>query len=311
LFNLIPTLLIVALIIFVITRLIPGDPASVMLGPQASASDVRRLRSQLGMDDSIIVQLFKYLNDLIHFNLGQSYAYNQSVLSLILQRFPNTLLLTCCAFIIALIVSIPAGVIAAVRRDTWLDYCFTVISLFGISIPVFWLGLMLVLLFSVTLGWLPATGMAGPGEGIISLISHLILPSITLSTIPMANFSRITRASMLDVMDKEYITAAKAKGVSSFFVIMKHGFKNAMTPILTVAGMEISSLLGGAVLTETIFSWPGMGQLVVEAINKRDYVVVQGSVIFLAVLYVLINLVVDILYKVFNPKISYDAKGGN
>lgn len=282
-----------------------------MLGPQASASDVRRLRSQLGMDDSIIVQLFKYLNDLIHFNLGQSYAYNQSVLSLILQRFPNTLLLTCCAFIIALIVSIPAGVIAAVRRDTWLDYCFTVISLFGISIPVFWLGLMLVLLFSVTLGWLPATGMAGPGEGIISLISHLILPSITLSTIPMANFSRITRASMLDVMDKEYITAAKAKGVSSFFVIMKHGFKNAMTPILTVAGMEISSLLGGAVLTETIFSWPGMGQLVVEAINKRDYVVVQGSVIFLAVLYVLINLVVDILYKVFNPKISYDAKGGN
>ncbi|MCI1857490.1 MAG: ABC transporter permease [Sporolactobacillus sp.] len=303
--------MIVALIIFVITRLIPGDPASVMLGPQASASDVRRLRSQLGMDDSIIVQLFKYLNDLIHFNLGQSYAYNQSVLSLILQRFPNTLLLTCCAFIIALIVSIPAGVIAAVRRDTWLDYCFTVISLFGISIPVFWLGLMLVLLFSVTLGWLPATGMAGPGEGIISLISHLILPSITLSTIPMANFSRITRASMLDVMDKEYITAAKAKGVSSFFVIMKHGFKNAMTPILTVAGMEISSLLGGAVLTETIFSWPGMGQLVVEAINKRDYVVVQGSVIFLAVLYVLINLVVDILYKVFNPKISYDAKGGN
>ncbi|MCO7174855.1 ABC transporter permease [Sporolactobacillus kofuensis] len=310
LINLIPTLFIVAAIVFIITRMIPGDPASVLLGPQASASDVHRLREQLGLNDSVFVQFIKYLNDLIHFNLGQSFAYKQPVLTLILERFPNTLILTFCAFFIALLVSIPAGVIAATRKGSWMDYLFTVTSLFGISIPVFWLGLMLVLLFSVTLGWLPATGMASSGDGALAFITHLILPSVTLSTIPMANFSRITRASMLEVMNQDYITAAKAKGVSHFFVVMKHGFKNALTPILTVAGMEVSSLLGGAVLTETIFSWPGMGQLIVEAINKRDYIVVQGSVIFLAVLYVLINLAVDILYKVVNPKISYDTKGG-
>lgn len=310
LINLIPTLLIVAVIVFVITRIIPGDPASVMLGPQASTSDIHRLRVQLGLNDSMIVQFIHYLNGLIHLDLGESFAYKQSVLTLILERFPNTLILTLCAFAFALLISIPAGVIAATRKGSWMDYTFTVTSLFGISIPVFWLGLMLVLLFSVTLGWLPATGMGDTGEGVGAFIAHLILPSITLSTIPMANFSRITRASMLEVMNQDYITAAKAKGVSRFFVIMKHGFKNALTPILTVAGMEISSLLGGAVLTETIFSWPGMGQLVVEAINKRDYIVVQGSVIFLAVLYVLINLLVDVLYKVVNPKINYDTKGG-
>ncbi|QAA21625.1 ABC transporter permease [Sporolactobacillus terrae] len=310
LINLIPTLLIVAVIVFVITRIIPGDPASVMLGPQASASDIHRLKEQLGLNDSMIVQFIHYLNGLIHLDLGESFAYKQSVLTLIIERFPNTLILTICAFAFALLISIPAGVIAATRKGSLLDYAFTVTSLFGISIPVFWLGLMLVLLFSVTLGWLPATGMGEAGESMWSFIAHLILPSITLSTIPMANFSRITRASMLEVMNQDYITAAKAKGVSRFFVTMKHGFKNALTPILTVAGMEISSLLGGAVLTETIFSWPGMGQLVVEAINKRDYIVVQGSVIFLAVLYVLINLIVDVLYKVVNPKISYDQKGG-
>ncbi|MFT9191502.1 MAG: ABC transporter permease, partial [Liquorilactobacillus sp.] len=301
-------LLIVAVVVFVITRLLPGDPASAMLGPQASVSEIHKLRQQLGLNQSLIKQFIIYCSQLLHFNLGTSYTYNEPVINLIMSRFPNTVILTVFSMILALIFGIGSGVIASVKKNSWIDYFVTVLSLIGVSMPVFWLGVMLVLIFSVNLQLLPATGMASLNSGITNFLKHIILPAITLATIPTANFSRITRASMLDVLGENYIRTAKAKGLNNFSIILKHALKNAMIPILTTMGMEFSSMLGGAVLTETIFSWPGMGKLIVDAIDKRDFVVVQGTVLFLALIFVLINLGVDLLYKVVNPRIQYVKK---
>lgn len=302
--DLIPTLFLVAIIVFAITRMIPGDPASTMLGPQASVEEINRLREQMGLDEPKLQQFIQYMKELLHFDLGYSMAYRRPVAELIMERFPNTVILTIFALIISLVIGMASGIISAVKKGSILDYCFTVISLVGVSIPVFWLGIMLVLLFSVKLGWFPSTGIGNLNDGLGDYLLHLILPGVTLATIPMATFSRITRSSMLDVLEQNYIKTAKAKGLKGTIIILKHALKNAMTPILTVMGMQISSMLGGAVLTETIYSWPGMGRLIVDAINKRDFVVVQGTVLFLAVLFVLVNLIVDLLYTVVNPKVS-------
>ena len=308
LFDLVPTLFAVAVITFIITRIIPGDPASVMLGPQASVEDVKELREELGLNDPLHVQFFHYMKDLLTGDLGVSLTYNEPVIGLILERFPNTLILSFSALLIAILIGVPAGIIAAYKQNSLIDYAVMLVSLIGVSMPIFWLGVMLVLYFSVHLGWLPATGMGSPEDGMLSFLKYLILPSITLATIPMANFARITRSSMLEVISQEYIKTARAKGLSEFLVVCKHAFKNALTPILTVLGMQISMMLGGAVLTETIYSWPGMGRLIVDAIEKRDFVVVQGTVLFIAVIFILVNLLVDILYKVVNPKINYSAE---
>lgn len=302
--DLIPTLFLVAIIVFAITRMIPGDPASTMLGPQASIEEINKLREQMGLDEPKLQQFFQYMKDLLHFDLGYSMAYRRPVAELILERFPNTIILTIFALIVSLIIGMTAGIVSAVKKGSIWDYCFTVLSLVGVSIPVFWLGIMLVLLFSVKLGWFPSTGMGNMSDGLGDYLKHLVLPGVTLATIPMATFSRITRSSMLEVLEQNYIKTAKAKGLKGWVIILKHALKNAMTPILTVMGMQISSMLGGAVLTETIYSWPGMGRLIVDAINKRDFVVVQGTVLFLAVLFVLVNLIVDLLYTVINPKVS-------
>ncbi|MGX7196825.1 ABC transporter permease [Enterococcus olivae] len=302
--DLIPTLFLVAIIVFAITRMIPGDPASTMLGPQASVEDVNRLREQMGLDEPKLQQFFQYMKELLHFDLGYSMAYRRPVAELIMERFPNTIILTIFSLIVSLLVGVTAGILSAVKKGSIWDYFFTVLSLVGVSIPVFWLGIMLVLLFSVNLGWLPSTGIGNMSNGLVDYLKHLILPGVTLATIPMATFSRITRSSMLEVLEQNYIKTAKAKGLKGTIIVLKHALKNAMTPILTVMGMQISSMLGGAVLTETIYSWPGMGRLIVDAINKRDFVVVQGTVLFLAVLFVLVNLVVDLLYTVVNPKVN-------
>jgi peptide/nickel transport system permease protein len=312
LFDLLPTIFVVAVIVFVITRLIPGDPASVMLGPQASVEDIEALREKLGLNDPVYVQFFHYIGDLLSGNFGVSLTYNEPIVQLILDRFPNTLILAISALIIALVIGVPAGIISASKQNSLLDYTVMLVSLIGVSMPIFWLGVMLVLYFSVNLGWFPATGMGGMEDGFISYIKHLILPSITLATIPMATFARITRSSMLEVISQDYIKTARSKGLNEFWVICKHAFKNALTPLLTVLGMQISMLLGGAVLTETIFSWPGMGRLIVDAIDKRDFVVVQGTVLFIAVIFVLVNLFVDVMYKVVNPRVNYSSnKGGS
>lgn len=310
--NMIPTLLIVAIIVFLITRMIPGDPAAVMLGPQASVQEIEALTEQLGLNEPLYVQFFDYISNLLKGNLGDSLAYNQPVIDLIKDRFPNTVVLAISALLIAIMIGVPAGMIAATRQNSLLDYAVTTVSLIGVSMPVFWLGVMLVLFFSVNLGWFPATGMGSMEDGIGKYVSHLILPSITLATIPMAQFARITRSSMLEVISQDYVKTARSKGLAEFFVIGKHAFKNALTPLLTVLGLQVSSLLGGAVLTETIFSWPGMGLLIMNAIDKRDFVVVQGTVLFIALIFVVVNLLIDILYKVVNPKINYSSnKGGS
>ncbi|MDO5688720.1 MAG: ABC transporter permease [Tissierellia bacterium] len=310
LIDLIPTIFLVAAVVFVITRMVPGDPASAMLGPQASVEEVEKLREQLGLNEPLITQFISYIKGLLQLDLGRSLAYNEDVFTLIMTRFPNTVVLAVSALIVSLLIGVPLGIISATKKGSIMDLVFTTISLLGVSLPVFWLGIMLVLLFSVTLGWLPATGMGELKDGIIPFLKHLVLPTITLATIPMANFARIIRASMLDVMEQNYIRTARAKGVKRFWVIMKHAFKNAFTPLLTVIGMQVANLLSGAVLTETIFSWPGLGRLIVDSIEKRDYIVVQGTVLFIAVLYVLINLAVDLLYTVVNPRVSLGGSGG-
>lgn len=307
--DLIPTLLVVATTVFIITRMIPGDPAAVLLGPQASPDEIAKMRESLGLNEPMYLQYIDFLGSLLQGDLGTSLGYHQPVLSLILERFPNTLLLSVCALAIALLIGIPAGIISATKQYSAWDYTVMILSLVGVSMPIFWLGVMLVLYFSVHLGWLPATGMGSLSEGFGSVVTHLVLPSIALSTIPMATFARITRSSMLEVIRQDYIKTARAKGLREFFVVWKHALKNAMTPLLTVMGMQISSMLGGAVLTETIFSWPGMGRLVVDAIENRDFVVVQGTVLFIAVIFVLINLLVDILYTVVNPRVNLSNKG--
>ncbi len=306
----IPILLIVSTIIFVITRMIPGDPAMTMLGPQASADAVADLKTELGLDKNIGIQYLMYLKNVVRGDFGTSYAYSEPVTKLILEKFPNTLLLSVFALFLASLVGIPVGVISATKQYSLFDYVAMMLALVGVSMPIFWLGLMLVLVFSVNLAWLPALGMGSLQYGLGDVISHMILPGFCLATIPMATFARITRASMLEVVNQDYVKALRARGIKESIVIWKHALKNAFPPILTVIGMQISYLLAGAILTETIFSWPGMGRLIYDAIENRDYLLIQGAVLFIAIIYVVINLVVDMIYMVINPKVSYSNTKG-
>lgn len=308
--QLIPILLIVIVVTFGITRVIPGNPAAVILGPQASLEEIAKLEMELGLDKSIIEQFVMYIKGLLQGDLGMSYSYGQPVTELIAESFPNTILLTITSIILSLLIGIPAGIISSTKQYSKLDYILMIISLIGVSMPIFWLGLMLVLVFSVNLGWLPSIGMGSLDVGLWDFISHLILPTVALATIPAATFARITRSSMLETIKQDYIKALRAKGLKESKIIWKHGLKNALPPIVTVIGLQISSLLSGAILTETIFSWPGMGKLIVDSISNRDYAVVQGTVLFIAVIYILINLIVDIVYMYINPKISYNSSEG-
>jgi peptide/nickel transport system permease protein len=308
----IPILFIVVTLVFGITRMIPGDPAAVLLGPQASAEEVQKYRVELGLNQSIPKQYISYLKGVLKGDLGKSYAYNEKVSDLIKETFPNTLLLTVCSITLALLIGIPLGIISATRQYSIFDYLSMIFALIGVSMPIFWLGLMLVLLFSVKLAWLPTMGMGSLDNGLIDVIRHLILPTVALATIPTATFARVTRSSMLENLQQDYVKALRAKGLREGTVIYKHVLKNALPPILTVLGLQIASALSGAILTETIFNWPGMGKLIVDAIGNRDYALVQGAVLFIAVIYVAVNLIVDISYMYINPKVSYNsAKGGN
>lgn len=308
--QLIPILLIVVLVTFGITRVIPGNPAAVILGPQASVEEIAKLEVELGLDKSIFEQFFMYIKGLLQGDLGMSYSYGQPVSELIAESFPNTILLTITSIVLSLLIGIPAGIISATKQYSKLDYALMIVSLIGVSMPIFWLGLMLVLVFSVNLGWLPSIGMGSLDAGLWDFISHLILPTIALATIPAATFARVTRSSMLETIQQDYIKSLRAKGLKESKIIWKHGLKNALPPIVTVIGLQISSLLSGAILTETIFSWPGMGKLIVDSISNRDYAVVQGTVLFIALIYILINLIVDIVYMYINPKVSYNSSEG-
>lgn len=307
----IPVLFVVITATFILTRMVPGDPAITMLGPQASPDAVAELREQLGLNEPMWKQYIDYLLGVLQGDFGWSTSYNGDVMPLILSRLPATLSITMTGLIIAALVGIPIGVESALHQNSILDYVFMVVALVGVSMPIFWLGLMLVLTFSVNLGLLPAMGMGTFSNGVWDVVSHMILPVFCLATIPAATLARISRSSMLDTIGTDYIKSLRSRGIKETLVIWKHAFKNALPPIVTVLGLQIASAFTGAILTETIFSWPGLGTLIVNAVNGRDYSLIQGTVLFTAVVFVVVNLVVDIIYAVINPRVSYEGGGQN
>lgn len=307
-FQLIPVLLITMSMTFVITRVLPGNPAVSILGPQATAEDIAKMEEEMGLHDPMPVQYINYMKRILTGDLGTSYRYNRPVADLIFEKLPNTLQIALASLIIALLIGVPVGIISAVKQYSLFDYISMIAALIGVSMPSFWLGLMLVLIFSVNLGWFPTMGMGAISNGIGDVISHLFLPSLCLSFGSMANFARISRSSMLEVIDQDYMKAVRAKGIRENVVIIKHGLKNALPPIVTVLGMRIAALMTGAIMIETIFSWPGIGRLIVDAINNNDFEMIQGTVLFMAILYVTVNLVVDIIYLYINPKVSYESE---
>ena len=300
---------IVVTFTFILTRMIPGSPAATILGPQASAADIAEMEIKLGLDQPYWKQFVDYILDVLRGDFGDSYMYNRPVLDLIAERIPNTLQITVTALIIALIIGVGIGMFSALHQYSILDYVFMVLALVGVSMPIFWLGLMLVNLFSVQLGWLPTQGRGDLAIGLWDFVSHMILPCACLSTIPMATFARIIRSSMLEVIHNDSIKALRARGISERSVIWKHALKNALPPIVTVLGLQIASCFTGAILTESIFTWPGMGTMIVNAITNRDYMLIQGVVLFFALVFVIVNLVVDVVYMLINPRVSYEGGG--
>ena len=298
LLSTIPVLLGISLLLFFMLRMLPGDPAQVLAGQMASPQEIENIRQQLGLDRPIYEQYANFLSRLARFDLGRSARTQNPVTQEIWARLPNTLLLAVVAISLACLFGIPAGIISAVRPYSWIDYLVTTSALFGMSMPVFWLGLMLVVLFSVILKWLPAGGTGS--------WQHVILPSFTLAAFVVAFIARMTRSTMLETLSQDYTTTARSKGLQERVVVIKHALKNAMIPIITVVGLQFGLLLGGAVLTETVFAWPGLGRLIVDSILARDYPVIQGTILIFGLLYIMVNLVVDFIYALVDPRIRYD-----
>lgn len=327
LLNLIPVLLGITLLVFAFLHLIPGDPATVMVGERATPEQVAALRERLGLNEPLPLQYLTFLGNLIRLDLGTSIISGVPIAEEIRSRWPATFELSVAAMLIATIVGIPAGVLAAVRKNSAVDNLTMSGSLLGVSLPVYWLGLLLVYLFAVNLNWLPPSGRLSVDVGfnfksitgfyvldallqldfkaLKDVLKHLVLPALTLSTIPLAIMARITRSAMLEVLSQDYIRTARAKGLLERWVIFKHALKNALLPVVTIIGLQFGKLLGGAILTETIFSWPGIGSWIYEGILNRDYPVVQGGIVFVAIAFVLINLLVDLSYALLDPRIQY------
>jgi len=327
LLNLIPVLLGITLLVFAFLHLIPGDAAQALAGQRATPEMVAAIREQLGLNKPLPLQYILFLGNLLRFNLGYSIISGDSVIHEIEARWPATFELSVAAMVIAIVLGIPAGVLAAIRRNSPIDNLTMSGSLIGVSMPVFWLGLLLIYLFAVNLQWLPPGLRLSQDAGLSfkpitgfyvldallqlnwkvlkDVLAHLLLPALTLSTIPLAIVARITRSAMLEVLSQDYIRTARAKGVLERWVIFKHALKNALLPIVTIIGLQFGTLLAGAILTETIFSWPGIGAWIYDGILNRDYPVVQGGVVFVAIAFVLINLLVDISYALLDPRIQY------
>jgi peptide/nickel transport system permease protein len=297
LFHSIFVLVGISLVVFIILHL-TGDPAALLMPMDATPEQVAQFRKEMGFTDPLMVQYGRFFKGTLKGDFGMSFRHNQPALELVMERMPATIQLTIAALILALLIAIPVGIFSAIRRNTFLDHIGMTGALLGQSTPVFWLGIMLILIFSVTLQWFPSSGR---GE-----IQHLVLPAITLGMFSMARTARMMRSSMLEVLGQEYIKTAKAKGLSPRVVILKHALKNASIPVVTIVGMELGTLLGGAVITETIFAWPGVGRLAIQAIYNRDYPVVQAAVFVLASIFVLVNLVVDILYTYLDPRLKLE-----
>jgi peptide/nickel transport system permease protein len=294
---LLPTLFGALTLVFVLIHLIPGDPVEVMLGESATAADKEELRRRLGLDKPLSAQYRSFLIQLAAGDLGRSLYEQASVADIIRARLPATLELASCAMIAAILVSFPLATLAATRRGRWADRCALFFSLFGLSLPNFWLGPLLMIIFSIQLDWAPVSGRGG--------LSHLFLPALTLALGMAAILTRILRASLLQVMHEDYVRTARAKGLSESQVWLKHTLRNALLSVLTIMSLQFGNLLAGSLITETIFSWPGIGRLTVQAIQTRDYPLVQGCVLVIAVSYVLVNFFTDLLYKLVDPRVAY------
>ena len=294
----IPVLLGVATLVFALIHLIPGDPAQAMLGEEASEEDVQALRERLGLDQPLLQQYGGFLRGVARGDLGRSLRTDEPVTQAILDRLPATLELAAAAMIVSIGVALPLGIIAAVGRGTFVDHAATTLSLTGVSIPNFWLGPLLALLFAVELGWLPVSGRGTVG--------HLILPAISLGAALAAILARMTRASLLEDLREPYVQAARARGVSRTRAVLRHAFRNSLIPVVTLIGLQFGAVLTGAVITETIFAWPGIGRLLIQSIGFRDYPLVQGCILFIAVTYVGMNLLTDLVYGVLDPRIRYE-----
>ncbi|TFE02049.1 ABC transporter permease [Jeotgalibacillus salarius] len=326
LLQLIPVLLGMTFIVFLIIRAIPGDPALVILGQQATEDAVAALRESLGLDNPWYVQYFQYLGNLMTGDLGESIRTRTPVNEEIWPYLATTFELSFFAIVIAVIVGVNAGIISAWFQNSWFDYTAMVLALVGVSMPIFWLGLMMQYQFSLQWDWFPTTGrenvrdpvnaitnlylldtlIQGRFDQFVVVLKHLVMPGIALATIPMAIIARMTRSSMLEVMKSDYIRTARAKGEKMFWVVYKHSLKNAVIPVLTVIGLQTGLLLGGAILTETIFGLPGVGRYIYEGISSRDYPVIQSGILIVAFIFVMINLIVDILYSIIDPRIRYN-----
>ncbi|CAM3214053.1 ABC transporter permease [Filibacter tadaridae] len=326
LLQLIPVLLGMTFIVFMIIRAIPGNPAQIILGQQATKEAVEALTVKLGLDNPWYIQYFNYLGGILKGDLGESMKTRLPVADEIWPYLAATFELALFAIIIAVIVGINAGIISAWFQNSWFDYTAMILALIGVSMPIFWLGLMGQWMFALELDWLPVTGrdevrtpvnsitnlyvldtiMQGRFDQLGVVFKHLILPGLALATIPMAIIARMTRSSMLEVMRSDYIRTARAKGQKMFWVVYKHALKNAIIPVLTIIGLQMGMLLGGAILTETIFAWPGVGRYIYDAIGARDYPVIQSGILIVAFFFVMINLLVDLLYSLIDPRIKYD-----
>jgi ABC-type dipeptide/oligopeptide/nickel transport system permease component len=291
------TLLGVSVLVFVILRVLPGDPARMLLPDGAPESAVAELNRQLGLREPFIVQYGLFLKSVARGDFGQSFQYRAPALRVVLERLPATIQLTLAAMLITIAAGVSLGIFTAVRRGTRYDVAGTIVAVLGQSLPNFWLGIMLILLFGVALRWLPTSGFSG--------WTSLVLPAITLAAFPMALVARLTRSSMLEILHRDYIRTGRAKGLAEGNVVFRHALRNAAIPVLTVIGLQIGALLGGAVITESVFAWPGMGKLIVDAIFFRDFPVVQTVLILSATVFVVINLAVDLLYTVIDPRIRY------
>jgi peptide/nickel transport system permease protein len=301
--QIVPTLFFVSILIFGLQQLLPGDPAMILAGEERDPTVIAHLREKLNLDKPLPVRYAYWVRGVLHGDLGESLRTQQPVRTLIAEKLPVTLELACIAIVIALAIGIPAGVVSAVRRGTAWDYGANVVALWGLSTPNFWLGIMLILLFSVTLGWLPASGYVSPFESLRENLAAMIMPAFVLGNAIAAVLMRHTRSAMLQVLSSDYVRTARAKGVLERNVVLKHALRNALIPIITLGALEFGTLLSGAVLTEQVFTIPGFGKLIVDAVFNRDYAVVQGVVLFTATAYIVLNLLADVAYAIANPRI--------
>ena len=303
-FGMLAVLAIVAVLVFVLTRAASGDPISVLLGDQATATDIARVQQQYGLDKPLPVQFGLWLGQVLQGNLGDSIFLQRPVTQALWERAEPTTLLSLMAVAIAALIGIPCGIVSAVYRGKLVDQFFTGFAMLGASIPSFWLGLGLIQIFAVSLGWFPVSGYGAPGAPLAERLHSLMLPAIVLGVLNSALITRFTRASMLDVLGEDYVRTARAKGLGEGVVVLKHALRNALVPIVTVVGLTVALMIGGAVVTETVFGLPGVGNLVVGAVLRRDYPVIQGALLVIAAIYVLINFAIDLLYAVVDPRIK-------